>query len=541
MTAGSLQMPNPSSDTPPVDTVAHEGSIVIVGANGTGKSRLGAWLEQRSYCALPQGSWEFDVRRISAQRTLSLPDVAGRVARAEALRQVALGGDHAHQQTRVAGDAVTGQMTDFSYVVQALFAERDAQALAFMSAMADEQRPLVRPTESILTKLSRVWQTIFPERLIMIGNDDNSIRVQSPAGGEPYWGSSLSDGERVGFYLTSHALLAPTGTTLLIDEPELHLHESIQGLLWDTLEAHRPDCTFVYITHDLGFAASRVNAAKVLLRGYETAAGTPKWDWQMAPAGLDLPEDVLLRIVGSRRPTVFVEGITGSVDQELYDAAYPDRYIVPSDNCDTVIQSVHSFRKHDDLHRFQVCGIIDRDDRDEAELGALAVGRVHALGYAQAENVLAAEEVMRAFCAHQKLDVATTEKLVSDAKARVLDLLRRERDVTIALRAQWRVRRMLRRLSPAGNGEADLVAAVEKATADADTHAAFTKATEAVDAALTNADYDAALQLLRNKGVLPVACGALGAKVDAYRRIAAFLIRENAALRASLSRVLPTL
>lgn len=540
MPSGSLQMPNPSSDTPPVDAVAHEGTVVIVGANGTGKSRLGALLEERSAFSTPTG-WDFHVRRISAQRLLNLPGTAERKTQARAQMLLARGYEHGNRNTRVAGDPITGQMNDFGYLAEALFAERDAQALAFMNTSANEQNPLVRPKKTILDQLVRAWQNVFPERQLLIG-DDNSIRVQSPAGGPPYDASAMSDGERVGFYLLSHALLAPEGVTLLIDEPELHLHESIQGLLWDTAETERQDCTFVYITHDLGFAASRVAAAKVLLRGYETiGGGKPVWDWQMAPTGLDLPEDVVLRIAGSRRPTIFVEGITGSVDQELYDAAYPGRYVVPSDNCDAVIQAVHSFQNHTSLHRFDVSGIIDRDDRTAAELALLNAGRVHALGYAQAENVLVADEVMKAFCAHQKHDATKAAALVAAARTRVLDLLKQERESTIARRALWNVERKLHKVSPAGTSEPDLVAAVAQAASSADAHGAFAEATTAVDSVLSKADYEGALRLLRNKGVVPAACTALGARPDGYRRIAASLLRDDAKLRASLSRVLPTL
>jgi hypothetical protein len=82
---------------------------------------------------------------------------------------------------------------------------------------------------------------------------------------------------------------------------------------------------------------------------------------------------------------------------------------------------------------------------------------------------------------------------------------------------------------------------VTKAASSANAHGALAEATTAVDSVLSQADYEGALRLLRNKGVVPAACAVLGARPDAYRRIAASLIRTDANLRASLSRVLPTL
>src|ERR1700736_2818393 len=40
-------------------------SVVIVGANGSGKSRMGVWIEQKNT----------SVHRVSAQRALSVPDL----------------------------------------------------------------------------------------------------------------------------------------------------------------------------------------------------------------------------------------------------------------------------------------------------------------------------------------------------------------------------------------------------------------------------------------------------------------------------------
>ena len=76
---------------------------------------------------------------------------------------------------------------------------------------------------------------------------------------EPYNAAEMSDGERVIFYLIGECLAAPDDAVIVIDEPEMHLHKSIQSDLWDAIEAERPDCLFVYLTHDVDFAASRAS------------------------------------------------------------------------------------------------------------------------------------------------------------------------------------------------------------------------------------------------------------------------------------------
>jgi hypothetical protein len=428
---------------------------------------------------------------------------------------------------------------DFQFVVAALFAERDAQAIAYLQESADETKSLQRPPQPLLDRAKSIWETIFSQRRLVYRDYD--ILAESTSGGDAYHATFLSDGERVGFYLIGHALLALPDTTILVDEPELHLHESVQSSLWDEIEAARPDCSFIYITHDLEFAASRVEAPKILLRGFSKSTSGQEWDWELAPEGTGLPEDMLLRIVGSRKPTLFVEGVTGSIDQELYEAAYPNYYVVPSDGCENVIRSVQTFRRHATLHRFSVQGIIDRDDRGHIEIASLASIGVHALPYAQAENVLADREVMRAYLTHVRHAAADIPSRIADAENRVKKLLRSEREALIAVRAKYAVERRLHVINPAGQTSADLVAAVTGAMAAADPAGTYSAAESVIDAAIASNSYEEALAVLRNKGVLADVAQAMGTSVREYRRIGIALIREDKSLRGALSHVLPVL
>ena len=114
-------------------------------------------------------------------------------------------------------------------------------------------------------------------------------------------------------------------TVFFVDEPELHLHRAIQARLWDAVEAARPDCTIVYITHDLGFAASRNGATKVWLREYTN----DKRDWEEVPESDAFPESLLLEVMGSRRPVLFVEGDHSSLDYFIYGKVFPEHTVVP--------------------------------------------------------------------------------------------------------------------------------------------------------------------------------------------------------------------
>ena len=81
----------------------------------------------------------------------------------------------------------------------------------------------------------------------------------------------MSDGEKLVFYLIGAVLCAPENALLIIEEPEVLLHDSIKNPLWDEVEAMRPDCTYVYLTHDIDFAAATTASAS----GYVLTMETP--------------------------------------------------------------------------------------------------------------------------------------------------------------------------------------------------------------------------------------------------------------------------
>lgn len=540
-----LPMPNASREGEA--DIAHNGVVVLVGANGSGKSRLGAWIENPDIATASLGTaggaGTKRAYRIGSQRQLSLPDEVARVSSQQATDQLARGNEMTTGPSRVSGpDPAIGVLDDFRLLLNALFARRAEIDRAYAAQARANGAPVGMPEEDPLIKLERVWAMVFPERSLEMG--DHQVRALTPTGSR-YNASRLSDGERVGFYLIAQVLLAPANGALVIDEPELHLHESIQARLWNALEQERTDCTFVYITHDLAFAASRVGAAKVALFDY-TASENPgqlgQWDWTRVPAHEGIPEDVVLRILGSRRPTLFVEGRAGSRDQKVYEILFPDYFVVPSGGADGVDKSVRGFVQQEHLHRLMPIGLIDRDDRDDAEIEALARRRIRVLPVAAVENLLAMPECLDAFQATLGLQAPDLQAKQRDSISRVLAALRRDRDAAIKKRAVYAIRRRLHQVASSGHGREQVVAAAEQAITSADPGARFDDAKRLIDdalQALEQGDLQPALKVFRNKSVLEELASAYAMTRDAFQARILELIAQNAALRSALRDRIP--
>jgi len=212
---------------------------------------------------------------------------------------------------------------------------------------------------------------------------------------EKYYANQMSDGERAVLYLAAQVLCVPENKLLIIDEPEIHLHRSLMNRLWVALEKERKDCLFIYITHDTQFAALHSHADKIWVKEFD---GT-NWTLQKLNSS-DIPEELLLDILGNRKNVLFVEGEKDSYDSQLYAAIYPDYYVVPCGSCTQVITRTKAFKKSNELHHCEVYGIIDRDYRSDYEINSYKAENIYTIDVAEVENLFLVEELIRLFAAH---------------------------------------------------------------------------------------------------------------------------------------------
>jgi hypothetical protein len=366
-------------------------SLLFIGANGSGKTRLGTWIEFKS----PQKD---KVHRISAQKSLSMPDSSTPRSIHEARADLLFGHMHAandgqspftyKEGHRWQSKPAVSLLNDYEKLMVYLFSDHTEESAQYLAASKESIQRVVPPTTK-LDRIKIVWEKILPHReLILCG-----LRIQTKVKGNDnsiYKSSEMSDGERVIFYLIGQCLSAPRNGVIVIDEPELHLHKSVQAPLWREIENLRGDCLFVYMTHDVDFAVSLHDSRKIWLKSYDGV----KWDWEAVVEVEGLPETLLVEVLGSRKSIVFVEGENGSYDTSLYRTVLPNYLVIPSGSCTQVIQAVKALRSSSQLHHLSVYGIIDRDRRVQSELQSLEQSGVYTLEVAEVENLFCVPEIL---------------------------------------------------------------------------------------------------------------------------------------------------
>jgi hypothetical protein len=514
--------------------VTATGSVVIIGANGSGKTRLGAWLDLQS----PQAS---TAHRIAAQKSLTVP-VACSTSALDVAENILLFGN---ERSRGAAAEKLGNkwrskpntllQDDYDKLLVYLFTEEFDTSTKYRQESKD---PVKRgaPPETRLDIVKRIWEYVLPHRTLIVGGG----RIEAHPKDVPtarYNAAEMSDGERVIFYLLGQCMAARRDSIVIVDEPELHLHRAVQGRLWDAIEAERPDCLFVYLTHDLDFAATRANATKVWVRGYDET----QWDWHVLEANDSIPERLLFEILGSRKPVLFVEGERESLDSFIMSKAYPEFTVTPCGSAAAVIHTTQSFGAQKALHHLRCHGIIDRDFRSAEEVEYLEKRNVSCLTFSEIENVFLDGQVLRSVA--ESLHHQDVDQVVARASDAVFTSMTADRDRLVSAITAAQIERRLSALDAKALGVVRLEEAVQSLFSAIDVKQLFAATSAEVDGIISCRDYGRALGLYNNKGLIPTVAQVLGFKHNEFipyvRRLLAS--KQNVAIIRALREALPDL
>jgi ABC-type cobalamin/Fe3+-siderophores transport system ATPase subunit len=356
----------------------HDGvaPLVIIGPNGSGKTRFGLQLAQ----------WN-DAESIAALRNIALEENIPMQSLNQAEQELS---NHKRNHRK--------RPWSISSEINNLFAKLMAEDSASAIDFRDSYLHGAKPDLTKLMRLQQSWERLFPGRRIVFKGYAPKVTSEYAAGEQSYAAQHMSDGERVALYLAGRVLDAKPGI-LVVDEPEVHFHSRLAIQFWDELENLRADCRFVYITHDLPFAQSRQASGFLVVK--------PGFDPQITVVEDALPPDIAQEILAAASfsiyadTVVFCEGIESSIDQRILRAYYNNRRIavVPVGSCRDVINCTEAFAGSSIVQGMSAIGIVDRDYWPDAFLEALPPG-VYVLPAHEVESLLCHKRIFVSVAKH---------------------------------------------------------------------------------------------------------------------------------------------
>lgn len=391
--------------------------FVVIGTNGVGKSSFGRDLLRR----YPQ-----QAEKISGLHALFLSDKDPEEQ--DCMPTV--------WQSWLKDRMAVPRLSEYEKLMLLLQHEEYEAAVEYKEACKAETG--LQPPTTKLDRIQQIWERMFPHNKLI--RKSGFIEV-CPVGkdGTAYTANRMSDSEKLVFYLLGTALCAKPYSLLIVDEPETLLHNCIKTALWDEIEALRPDCSFVYLTHDIDFAASRRDSKRIWLRSYQAEQFC--WDYDLIGNNDGFPEELYMEILGSRKPILFIEGTdSNSIDSRLYPLIYPDYLVKPMGGCQKVIETTKAFGELTDFHTLQSMGIVDRDRRTEGEIRYLREQHIFVPDVAEVENLLMLEDVIRTVAKRLLKD---PDDVFAQVKDNVIRLFEKELDSQVLLHAKHQVRKRL--------------------------------------------------------------------------------------------------
>lgn len=477
---------------PELGEVSSTQSYVLVGANGCGKSHLGAWIEQNND----------NVLRISAQRALSIPDTINIINEEAAWKMIYYGNPVEPNKGYKWqwGKYTSTLINDYESVLSSVFSRESNELRTFKDLYDEGNRPV--GYETIVEKIKKIWNEVQPQRNLIIEKFEAKAKYKENL----YKAGSMSDGERVCLYLISQCLITPENHIIVIDEPEIHLHTSIMKKLWDEIERYCPNKTFVYITHDLNFATSRKTATKIWVQSYD---GHDNWKITKIEDNDEIPEALFLEVLGTRSPVLFVEGDKSSYDIALYKEVFEDYHVVACNNCQKVIELTKAFNNDRvrTLHTYDVKGLIDHDFLSAEEIASYNKQNIYPIEVSEVENLFLIEPLIK--LAAKQIGEDPNEIFTNVSDYLFKKMTDNQLDIINAISVK-EIRHKLNGFSSKGQSEIEIQSDLNTLFSQIDVHVIYSQAKNRIHDVIVRKDYKTMIQLYNNKGLCKQISGQIG-------------------------------
>ena len=240
-------------------------------------------------------------------------------------------------------------------------------------------------------RVEQIWNQIFPEIIFELEPDDRVVKVEK--NGSKYSINGLSDGERCILFYIGNVLLAPENSYIIVDEPETFLNAAIYNELWDLLISERPDCQFIFASHNMDFVQSRTNATYVWCKKFEAPYN---FDFQILEESQEMPLSLLTEVSGTKKPILFCEGTKTSIDYQIYSKLFSEFcFVKPVQGHKQVIHHTKAYNNLNKMHGNKAYGIIDYDWMDESSIKENKEEGIFVLPFNEVEMILVDEAVVK--------------------------------------------------------------------------------------------------------------------------------------------------
>lgn len=470
-------------------------SIVLIGANGAGKTRMSVWID--SYNS------ELNVHRISAQKSLNLPKMVSPTEINQAEEKFLYGTANDNKEwlknrgknmSRWGSNPETYLLDDYERLMEYLMTENYEKSIQYREKHKQGDTEFDNITR--LEKIKEIWEDVITHRELKICA--GKIEVSNKDRESYYNGSDMSDGERAIFHFIGEVLCAKKNSLIIVDEPENHLHKSILIKLWNAIEMARPDCAFLYITHNLEFANSRIDCQIIWVQEF---LSNNNWKYKLVN-DINECDNLKLEIMGNRQRVLLVEGEqTKSIDRKLYSRVYSEYNIIPMESCNTVIQTTKAYNQTKELHYVEVKGIVDRDRRSEQEILKLKEKNIFVPQVAEIENLFLLPEVIRVVA--EKQDKEDVEGIILDVKKKTFEFLGNNIAEQALLFTKQRCQNgIIQKLNKAVSSIDEYKSNLNSLITEREVQNFYDEEIKILQKILEDKDYLSALKLINNKGLL---------------------------------------
>lgn len=397
-----------------------DSTTVIIGANGAGKTSLINELRKNSIdemYVLPAQKLLYFVSNTHNRNGITKEKYI------QDLKEVNIKYDTIEIQTHQIEDDFSGTFTKLITLWVKDFAK----------VMTDNARGVGEVYIALLDRVEQIWNQIFPEITFYPESDDRVLEVVR--NGDKYSINGLSDGERCVLFYIGNVLLAPENSYIVVDEPETFLNGAVYNELWDLLISERPDCQFIFASHNMDFVQSRTNATYIWCNKFEAPYD---FDYEQLEESQEFPLSILAEVSGTRKPILFCEGTKTSIDYQIYSKLFSEFcFVKPVQGHKQVIQHTKAYNNLQLLHGNTAYGIIDNDWMNKSSIQEQKEQNIFVLPFNEVEMMLVDEAVVKS-CLHFDDDKEKQQKF-ENLQQSIIESCKEKKDKIISLALKKRV------------------------------------------------------------------------------------------------------